>query len=330
MLLRFAYSWLFFITIPLLLLVFLYRFWWYRTPAYCFPLADYLHRQKATAGRYHRYMLNILRTFSLLLLVLLLSRPQWIDEESRVNVEGVDIVIALDISGSMSLIDDLTYKKTRIQVAQDEAIRFIRKRHNDPIGIVVFANQAMSKCPLTLDKSMLEETVLKTQIGDLNPDGTWLGTGLATAINRLKNSLSKSKVIIFLTDGQPTVPEAIEPDTAITLAQEFGVKVYTIGVGSDHAYAVNSIFGLQRVAVGNYNEALLKKIAEKTGAQFFAASNAAELRTIYDTIDKLEKIEYEVDIFHHHYEAFFIFVWILLALLASELCLRLFVWRGIQ
>ncbi len=329
MLLRFAHHWLFFIVIPIYFLIILYKFWVYRFPVYRFPLASYLHEQGAINQSWHRIILNCLRAITLFLLLLLAARPQWVDEKSRINVEGIDICIALDVSGSMQLFDDPHDSASRIDVAKREAIRFIEKRKNDPIGIVIFGKECLSRCPTTLDKPILTDIVRSIELGMINPEGTFLGTGLATAINSLKNSKAKSRIIILMTDGIPTPPEKIEPDTAITLAKEFDIKVYTIGIGNpEGCYFKHPVYGLQP-AETNFNQKLLEKIAHETGGQFFQARNPQEMRTIYNTIDKLETTEYETDIFHNYYEAFFSFIWIILGLIALELCLRLFFWGGI-
>jgi len=262
--------------------------------------------------------------------MLLVARPQWIDQTSQVNIKGIDIVISLDVSGSMQIFDDLKDRRQRIEVAKAEAIRFIEKRKNDPIGLVIFANQALSRSPLTLDKIFLKGIVGSTKLGMLNPNGTHLGTGLALAVNRLKNSVAKSKVVILLTDGEPTPDENIEPQMAIDLAKEFGVKVYTIGIGSDSGgYMQHPFGGIVRAREGSINFGLLRKIADQTGGKFFRASNARDMRKIYDTIDLLEKTEHKTNVFHRYYEAFLSFIWILLLLLGIELALRFFIWRGV-
>ena len=327
--LQFAYSWLFFFTIPAYVLIVAYRLFWYRYPVYRFPLITYLHEHNVTHKGYHRIILTTLRMILLLLLVFFLSRPQWIDENSRITVEGIDIIIALDVSASMECIDDPENPKNRLETAKKEAIRFIDKRHNDPIGVVVFAAETLSRCPLTLDKTILKDIVHSLKIGFINPHGTMLGTGLATAVNRLKDTPAKSKIVILLTDGAPSGQEKISPDIAIQLAQEFGVKVYAIGIGSEQAFIKDHLFGLRAVSAELYNEKLLKEISEKTGGKFFQARNAQELQRIYNIIDSLEKTEHQTDIFHHYYEAFFTFMWIVLLLFFLEIGLRLFVWRGI-
>ena len=163
----------------------------------------------------------------------------------------------------------------------------------------------------------------------IDEKGTWLGTGLATAVGRLKNSQAKSKVVILLTDGEPTTQEKISPDIAIELAQQFGAKVYTIGIGNEQGgYIEHPILGIQTAQVRlNYN--LLKKISEKTGGVFFKASNPKEIREIYNKIDQLEKTEYKTNLFHRYHEAFMSFIWLFLLIFGLELFCRLWIWRGV-
>jgi len=248
--------------------------------------------------------------------------------DSIMQVEGIDIVLTLDVSGSMQIFDDLRDRRQRIQVAKDEAVRFIEKRIDDPIGVVIFARDSISRCPLTLDKNILRQVVGELELGYINPDGTSLGTGLATAVNRLRKSKAKSKIIILLTDGEPT-PEKVSPESAIDLAKQFGIKVYTIGIGNEKGgYIQHPFLGVHEVGI-SLNTQLLKKIANETGGMFFRASNPKQLREIYNKIDALEKTEYQTDIFHKFYEAFLSFIWVVLLLLGLELFLRLFIWRGV-
>lgn len=326
--LRFAYPNLFYFLIPIFLAALFYRLKFYKYPVYSYSLGDFLYNQGIAKSSKYKKFLSLLRAAVLIFLIFLIARPQWIDSNSKVNVEGIDIVLAIDVSGSMQVFDDLNDRRSRIQVAKDEAIRFIEKRADDPIGIVIFAKDALSRCPLTLDKNILKDVVGELGLGYIDPEGTSLGTGLATAVNRLRKSRAKSKIIILLTDGEPT-PEKIEPNVAIDLAKQYGVKVYTVGIGNEKGgFIEHPFFGVRQVDVKLDTE-LLKKIATQTGGMFFRANNPAQMKQIYNTINSLEKTEYQTDIFHRYYEAFLTFVWGLILLFALELALRIYFWRGI-
>lgn len=331
MLLRCAYFELLYTLIPFFLLVVAYRWFLYKTPRYRYPITGQIASEGLTVFAYHKYILFWLRALSLLGLIFLITRPQWVDERSKVNVEGIDIVLAIDVSESMTFFDDLRDRRPRIEVAKQEAIRFIENRVNDPIGIVIFGREAVSRCPLTLDKTILKEIVGGLQLRMIDSAGTWLGTGLATAVNRLKNSKAKSKIIILLTDGAPTPPEKIDVQTATELAKQFGIKVYTIGIGNEQGgfFAHPMLGGSLQQMFTPVNVELLKEIASSTGGQFFRAQNAYEMREVYTTIDQLEKIEYETNLFHKYYEAFVTFIWFVLALIGAELMLKLLLWRGV-
>ncbi|MCB9492921.1 MAG: VWA domain-containing protein [Epsilonproteobacteria bacterium] len=329
MLLHFAYAYTFAITIPVLFAAFLYHMKFYKAPVYQYPLADTIARAGYGQRTYRQKLLAATRFLLLLLLALLIARPQYVDQRSKINVEGISIALAIDISESMQVFDDLKDRRSRIEVAKKEAIRFIEKRDNDPIGIVIFGREALSRCPLTLDKSMLKELVGNIKIGMIESNGTWLGTGMATAINRLRNVKSKSKILILLTDGEPTPPEKIDPETATQLAQDLGIKIYTIGIGSEKGGYIYHPFGGVQPIQNSLNVPLLQDIAQKTGGQFFRARNPADMRAIYDKIDKLEKTEQETNVFSRYYEAFALFFWMLLCLLGVELFLRFFMWQGL-
>ena len=326
--LRLAYSDILYFLIPVFLLSLLFKWKFSKKTVYSFSLVDFLQKNGFAVESYHKWILYFLRLLTLLILIFLIARPQWVDSRSKINVEGIDIALVLDVSGSMQIFDDLHDRRPRIDVVKSEAIRFIEKRIDDPIGIVIFGRDAISLCPLTLDKQMLKNTVGQLKLGFINSEGTSLGTGLATAVNRLKNSKAKSKIIILLTDGVPT-EEKINPETALELARQFGIKIYTIGIGNEKgSYIKHPLFGVQPVGVA-IDMNLLKKIADQTGGNCFRANNSAEMREIYNKIDSLEKTEYQTDIFQRYYEAFFSFVWILLFLFGAELFLRFFVWRGV-
>ncbi|MFH1461547.1 MAG: VWA domain-containing protein [bacterium] len=328
--LRFAYSFLFYFFVPLFILLVLYKLKFYKSIIYKYSLLNFFKKNNLIKLSNHKKILFFIRLMILALLLILIARPQWVDTKSKINVEGVDIVLALDVSGSMQLFDDLKDRRSRIDVAKAEAIRFIEKRIDDPIGIVVFAKDTISLCPLTVDKKILKEIIFGLNLGFINPEGTSLGTGLATAVNRLRTSNAKSKIIILLTDGIPTPGEKINPGKAIELCLQYDIKVYTIGIGNeDGGFIQHSFLGVQQVGE-NLDISLLKKIANSTGGKFFRANNPAQMRDIYDQIDRLEKTERETEVFHNYYEAFLSFIWFLLLLLGLEFLLRLTIWRGLS
>ncbi len=330
MFLRFAYPFLLWVLLPVFIVAVIYRIKFYRYPRYVFPLSSFFVAS-GFSGRYsyRRYVLFVLRAVSLFLLIIFAARPQWVDERSTVNVNGVDIMIALDVSGSMQLVDDLKDPQQRIEVAKKEAIRFVDKRSSDPIGLVLFGADAISRCPLTLDKQILKDMIGRIELGVINPNGTSLGTGLSVALNRLKNSKAKSRIVVLLTDGQPSPQtDMIDPVHAIDLAKQLGIKVYTIGIGSESGgYASFAGVGMRHVP-DSINAGLLERIAKETGGQFFRAQNPKDMRAVYDKIDQLEKTEIETNLFHNYYEAFLHFIWLVFLLIAVEYGLRLFLWRG--
>lgn len=330
MTLHFAYAYLAYTFLPIITLLIVYRVKFYKTPYLSFPLAGIIAQHGLTIKSPHKLVFFILRTATLLGLLFLIMRPQWVDERSRVNVHGIDIILDIDVSDSMQVFDDLKDQRSRISVAKQEALRFIEKRIDDPIGIVIFGREVLSWCPLTLDKHILKEMVGNINLGIIDPAGTWLGTGLATAVNRLRTSQAKSKIIILLTDGQPSPGEKIDPHVAADMAKKLGIKIYTIGIGSENGgYIMGPFSQIMAVGQNQLNIELLKQLAEKTGGKFFRAKNPADMRAVYDTIDRLEKTEHQTDIFHRYYEAFSTFIWFVLLLIFLELLLKLWIWRGV-
>ena len=303
----------------------LYRFRFYKNPVYTYPLTSSLIRQGCTVFVPYKKILNVLRFVSLVTLAFLVSRPQMVDQQSKVNVEGIDIMLALDVSGSMQLFDSLKDPRRRIDVAKEEAIAFIKKRDNDPVGLVLFGNEAVSRCPLTLDKKMLASIISDIELGIINPEGTMITRGVIMALNRMRKSPSKSKIIILLTDGEPTEGD-LDPRSALDMAKKMGVKIYTIGIGgAEGGFYQHPVFGIQQ-ARAPLNKNLLHALATGTGGRFFEATNPAELATIYDTINNLEKTSYETDVYYKYYEIFMPILWFVLGLCVLELVLSRFIW----
>ncbi len=250
-----------------------------------------------------RHALFVLRTLAVVLLTIALARPQSTSQGEKVTTEGIDIVIADDISGSM-LAED--FRPNRIEAAKSVAMDFIDGRQNDRIGLVIFAGESFTQCPLTIDHPVVKNLLKQVKSGMIE-DGTAIGMGLATAITRLKDSKAKSRVIILLTDGVNN-RGFIDPLTAAGIAQSYGIRVYTIGVGTigTAPYPVQTPFGIQYQNVKvEIDEELLKKIADQTGGKYFRATDNQKLKAIYHEIDKLEKTKIEVNEFRKHHEEFY-------------------------
>lgn len=270
-------------------------------------------------------ILHIFRLLALALMIVALARPQAKSKSSSKNIEGVDIVMAMDISGSM-LAED--FSPNRLEASKQLAQDFIRERDNDRIAVVAFSGEAYTQCPLTIDHGILENRIKQLKSG-LIPDGTALGDGLAVSINRVRQSKAKSKVIILLTDGVNNAG-SIDPLTASDLAKTYGVRVYTIGVGTQGLapYPYKTPFGIQYQNVKvEIDETLLSRIAQETGGLYFRATSKSKLREIFAEIDKLEKTKIEVLSYEHRSEEYKPFLWAALALLLLELISRLFIFK---
>ena len=274
------------------------RWWWHKSIQFRYSLGAVIAEQQQQSHHPFKKILEGLQLLAMVLIACAIGKPQLVDSRSNIIVEGIDIMLALDASGSMQFQDCSDDDRSRFEVAKDEAVRFIEKRPNDAIGLVIFGKVALSRCPLTMDKRIITELIQDLELGDIDPDATMLATAMMTAINRLKSSVAKSKVIILLTDGEPS-PGDIDPDVAVKIAQKFGIKVYTIGIGSDRDEMILHPFGglMQKPKV---NTPLLQKIARETGGKFFMAHNDRDMRTIYDTIDRLEQTEHESPLYSRY------------------------------
>ena len=327
--LHFAYPWVASYLLPVFVVAAIAAFFLKRRVRYHYALASTLKQAGHSVRLPVRQMMFLLRAMMLLLLTLLVARPQWLNREQSVQVHGVDMVLTMDISGSMEFFDDLHDRTTRLQAARREALDFIDKRPNDPIGIVLFGAQALSKVPLTLDKQLLKQVVRDVAIGDVDPDGTVLLTALATAINRLRESASKSKVIVLLTDGMPSENDPITDTMVIDLAKQFDIKIYTLGVGSANVAYGTDPWGRTMQVASQIDTELLRKIASQTGGKYYRVYKPADLKAAYADIDRLEKTEIDTTLFQHRTEAFTWFVWWVVLLFALELFLKMVLWRGL-
>lgn len=280
------------------------------------------------AGRvWLRHLLFVLKVLAVVFLVIALARPQSSNSWQTYSSEGIDIMLALDISGSMLARD---FSPDRLEAAKEVATKFILERPQDKIGLVVFSGESFTQCPLTTDQAVLVNLMRDVHSGMIE-DGTAIGLGLANAVNRLKDSPGKSKVVILLTDGVNN-RGGIAPVTAAELAKTYGIRVYTIGVGTygEAPYPVQTPFGvqLQQVAV-EIDEAVLKQIAATTGGQYFRATDNNKLKQIYQEIDQLEKSKIEVKHFSKKQEQYFWFALIGMLLLIAEGILRYTILRKI-
>jgi len=250
-----------------------------------------------------RHLPYLLKVISCILLIIALARPQSSTNWEESTTEGIDIVLTIDVSTSM-LAEDL--KPNRIEAAKNVAVNFISKRVNDRIGLVIFAGESFTQCPLTTDHNVLINLFKDLKSGTIE-DGTAIGMGLATGVNRLKESTAISKVIILLTDGVNNTG-MVNPLTAAEIAKQFGIRVYTIGVGTEEGLApVSTPYGTQYMEV-NIDEKTLQDIATLTDGKYFRATNKNSLRKIYNDIDVLEKSKIEITEFHKRSEKFVPFV----------------------
>ena len=277
-------------------------------------------RAPKTVRYYLRHLPFALRAAAFALLVVALARPQDVEQNVRTNTEGIDIMLAIDVSGSMLARD---FKPDRITAAKEVAGSFIADRYGDRIGLVAFAGEAFTQSPLTTDQSTLQTLLARIRSG-LIEDGTAIGNGLATAINRLRESEAKSKVIILLTDGVNNRGE-IAPLTAAEIAKAQGIRVYTIGVGTEGMapYPAIDMFGNitfvnQKVEI---DEKTLTAISDMTGGKYFRATDKAKLKAIYDEINQLEKSKVEVTEHVSYHELYLAWVLAALGLLLAEFLL---------
>lgn len=266
-------------------------------------------------------MLHGLRIVVLALLIVALARPQTDKGQESITTEGIDIVLTLDVSGSMQAED---FDPNRLEAAKRVAADFIRGRKNDRIGLVVFAGHSVTQAPLTLDYDVLLSLLDRVKIGMLQEDGTAIGMAIANSVNRLRDSEAKSKVIILLTDGVNNRGE-IDPLTAANLAQALDLRIYTIGAGSQgRAYiTVDDLFlGKRRVPIqADLDEETLQKVAELTDGAYFRATDEASLARIYDDIEQLETTKIDVKQYTDYVDVFPYLVYAAFALLCLEIVL---------
>lgn len=313
----------------LLLLPILY--WWQRkrqqAPSIRLSSTNHLSRMPVSFRVRFRPILTVLRILTLTFLIIALARPQSSSVSETIDSDGIDIVLSIDVSGSM-LAEDL--KPNRIEAAKKVALEFVEKRISDRIGVVIFSGESFTLCPITIDQNVLRQQLESIRSGMLQ-DGTAIGEGLATAVDRIRKSNGKSKIIILLTDGVNNVGK-IGPELALEIAKAYKVRVYTIGVGTKGMapYPTPTPFGVQmQMQEVQIDEALLQKISSETGGKYYRATDNKSLSKIYNDIDKLEKSKVEISSYKRYAELFFPFAALALACLSLEIILRYTYFRSI-
>jgi len=289
-------------------------------PELTIPTTKSIENKKKTIRQKLIHLPIILRLLALTALFVAMARPQSSNNTQDITVEGIDIVIAQDISGSM-LAED--FKPNRLEAAKEVAEEFINDRPNDRMGLVAISGESFTQCPLTTNHASLLGLLSQLRSGMID-DGTALGDGLATAVNRLRYSKAISKVVILLTDGINN-RGSIDPMSAAEIAKLYGVRVYTIGVGSlgKAPYPFDTPYGIQYQTIDvQIDEPLLKNIAEMTNGKYFRAVNKAKLQEIYKEIDKLEKAKIDVMEYRHKKEEYFLLALFALVLLMFEFVFR--------
>lgn len=282
------------------------------------PSAQSFKKMPVSIRVYLRHLPFALRLLSLALIIIVLARPQSVNSSDVTNSEGIDIVMALDVSGTMMAQD---FTPNRLEAAKKVAAEFINDRPNDKIGLVVFAGESFTQCPLTVDHRILLNLLSEVKYGMIE-DGTAIGLGLANSVNRLKDSKSKSKVIILLTDGSNNAGQ-IAPMTAAELAASYGIRVYTVGVGSrGSSTMVDPRTGIAHRIDVDIDERVLTEIAGTTGGEYYRATDNTSLKAIYDKIDDMEKYHISVNTVTKRKELYLPFAILALCLVGLELILR--------
>jgi Ca-activated chloride channel family protein len=291
------------------------------------PGSGQFANSQKTIRHFIRYLLFGLRTAAIGLLIIILARPQKTDNFQDVSTEGIDIVLTMDISGSMLARD---FKPDRLEASKNVATEFITGRPYDRMGLVVFSGESFTQCPLTTDHAVLINLMRELKSGMIE-DGTAIGMGLATAVNRIKDSEAKSKVIILLTDGVNN-RGMIAPITAAEIAKTYGIRVYTIGVGTQGVapYPVQTAFGVQYQDMPvEIDEGILKEISKMTDGKYFRATDNEKLVEVYSEIDKLEKSRIDVRQFKLREEKFIIPAIVAFILIFIEIVLRSTIYKSL-
>ncbi len=316
-----------------LLLLIPFIIWWQQrskkedNPALRLTTLSGLNPAQAGGKARFRPVLFVLRIITLVALTIALARPQSSNTTENIDSEGIDIVLAIDVSGSMVAED---FKPNRIEAAKAAALKFVDERPTDRIGLVIFSGESFTMCPITIDHNVLKEQISQVKNGMI-VDGTAIGMGLATAVDRLRNATGKSKVIILMTDGVNNMG-LIDPQTGLEIAKAYHIRVYTIGIGTmgQAIIPVQTPMGIQKQMMPvEIDEPLLRKIAVETGGKYFRATGNQSFVDIYSDINKMEKTRIDVTSYKHYAELFFPFALIAIFCLVLEMLLRYSVFRSI-
>lgn len=323
---EFAYPWVF--TLILVLPIFIYEYIRRNRSNSAALLITTTHfiKQPRTFKNVFFHFPFVLRCLAILCLIVALARPRTKFTEEQNEGEGIDIVMCFDISGSMTEKDFLP---NRLEAAKSVAAQFVEGRPGDRIGIVIFSNLSFTLCPITVDHNAVLSQINNIQSGYLQDEGTAIGSGLATSVDRLRNDKTKTKIIILLTDGVD-FGGTISPDIAATMAKTYGIKIYTIGVGSEQEIeeTVDSPFGpVTQKKKLEFNEDLLKQLAQTTGGQYFHATDENALKKIYASINTLEKSKIQVTTYNRYTDEYMPWLLAALSLLIVEMLLRYTVFK---
>ena len=297
--------------LAILPLIFIYKSFLSRSKDGSFRISSksIISEKMIRKGVYKKRLLSFIQYLSMFLIILGLSRPRLIESLQEKNIEIVDIVLVIDISSSMLATD---FQPNRLEVVKKTAKDFINQRKGDRLGILVFAGESFIQCPLTIDNEVLLSLMSEIKVAQQSYDGTAIGMAIANATNRLRNSDAKSKVMILLSDGSNNAGE-LDPNTAADLAKQFGIKIYTIGAGTNQDV---SFFPGRGYIRNEIDEETLKAIAKQTGGQYFRATNTEGLKEIYSTINALERTEVEIKVFTQYRE---LYGWLFIPALALGL-----------
>ncbi len=323
---EFAYSWIFTLLILLPVLIYEYILRSRSNTASMLVTTTHFVQPPRTFKNVFFHVPFMLRCVAIVCLIVALARPREKFTEVQNTGEGIDIVLCFDISGSMTEKDFLP---NRLEAAKEVAAQFVQERSGDRIGIVIFSNLSFTLCPVTVDHNAVLSQIGNIQSGYLQDEGTAIGSGLATSVDRLRSNKTKTKIVILLTDGVD-FGGTISPDIASDMAKAYGVKVYTIGVGSDKEIevTVDSPFGpMTQKKKLEYNEGLLQMLAQNTGGQYFHATDENALQKVYASINSLEKSKIQVTTFNRYTDKFAPWLAAALCLLILEMILRYTVFK---